>query len=462
MADVFAGLICRPPRKEYKIEELGPAHFSLGDKECCRKDFELINPLGVKIQCSHYIPLTSVPVPCVVYLHGNSGSRVDADDLVDSFLLEDISMLSLDFSGCGMSDGEYVTLGIRERHDLEAALDYLKAHEKVSKIALYGRSMGAATALLVAADKKYAGLISCMVLDSVYSSIRRVLHELAGKYVGKVPLIPWEGMIAPAVDLLRGVVRSKAGFDFDDLKLMDASRQCKAPALFGHAGGDELVFPSHTRDVHAEYGGPTMLDVFDGDHNSVRPAAFARRAVEHVKLHTRSARGQGGGGLFPATSWLGSLGLRIAATGKEIGGTVAASAHCTDSAKTRGGVKGAASPHHHACAPSTPPPQPPSPAKLDESCSTTVPGDKTDHNPPKVNAVESAVSSPERGEEKSCLCSAENGQVGDSQCGAGAYMRVTWCAVFLVGPAVATLLLAEVTSKWYEGWSEPAWWSFVG
>ena len=40
-----------------------------------------------------------VPVPVVVYLHGNSGSRMDADDLVDFYLEHNISVFSVDFSG---------------------------------------------------------------------------------------------------------------------------------------------------------------------------------------------------------------------------------------------------------------------------------------------------------------------------------------------------------------------------
>ena len=35
------------------------------------------------------------PVPCVVYLHGNSGSRLDADDLVDVFLAEQVLVVCM-------------------------------------------------------------------------------------------------------------------------------------------------------------------------------------------------------------------------------------------------------------------------------------------------------------------------------------------------------------------------------
>lgn len=103
------------------------------------------------------------PVPCVIYLHGNSGSRIDADDIVDSYLAERIAVFSIDFGGCGLSEGEYVTLGWRERDDLECVLDYLSGDKNTACIALFGRSMGAATALLVASDDRSVWNNACSI-----------------------------------------------------------------------------------------------------------------------------------------------------------------------------------------------------------------------------------------------------------------------------------------------------------
>lgn len=59
-----------------------------------------------------------------------------------------------------LQGGNYVTLGHMERSDLECVLDYLGQREWVSCIALYGRSMGAATALLVASSDRSCRTIS--------------------------------------------------------------------------------------------------------------------------------------------------------------------------------------------------------------------------------------------------------------------------------------------------------------
>ena len=78
-----------------------------------------------------------------------------------------VDLLAFDFSGCGNSEGDYVTLGWKEVDDLHAILQHLASAGKTSKVVLWGRSMGAATALLY---KKEAPLpISAVILDSGFS-----------------------------------------------------------------------------------------------------------------------------------------------------------------------------------------------------------------------------------------------------------------------------------------------------
>jgi hypothetical protein len=43
--------------------------------------------------------------------------------------------------------------------------------------------------------------VKCIVLDSVYCTIGGVVREMADKYVGKVPILPFKTMIEPAVEV---------------------------------------------------------------------------------------------------------------------------------------------------------------------------------------------------------------------------------------------------------------------
>lgn len=82
-----------------------------------------------------------------------------------------------------MSEGDYISLGWHERDDLQTVIDYLRETGKVSLIGLWGRSMGAATALLHGPwDPSIAG----MVLDSPFSRLSELANEIV-YYYSKAP-----------------------------------------------------------------------------------------------------------------------------------------------------------------------------------------------------------------------------------------------------------------------------------
>ena len=75
-------------------------------------------------------------------------------------LPENITVFSLDLSGSGKSDGEYISLGWFERDDVQTVVDFLRNSETTSTIGLWGRSMGAVTALMHSdRDPSIAGIV---------------------------------------------------------------------------------------------------------------------------------------------------------------------------------------------------------------------------------------------------------------------------------------------------------------
>ena len=75
---------------------------------------------------------------------------VNARPTVRLMLPFGISVFCFDFAGSGLSDGEYVTLGAREHKDIECVVQYLRTLPTVSRVALWGRSMGAVSSILYA------------------------------------------------------------------------------------------------------------------------------------------------------------------------------------------------------------------------------------------------------------------------------------------------------------------------
>ncbi len=69
--------------------------------------------------------------------------------------------ICLGWQGSGLSDGNWVTLGAHEVEDLETVVSHLRKVYPESAIGLWGRSMGAVTALMYSQrDPSIAGVVS--------------------------------------------------------------------------------------------------------------------------------------------------------------------------------------------------------------------------------------------------------------------------------------------------------------
>ncbi|VFQ60705.1 unnamed protein product [Cuscuta campestris] len=271
MIDQFINFVIRPPRAEYNPDQyLWEKDFTLAGRKYNRHDLELKNKRGHTLQCSHYVPSSfpdDSPLPCVIYCHGNSGCRADANEAAVILLSSNITVFTLDFSGSGLSDGDYVSLGWHEKNDLKVVVTYLRSNPKISRIGLWGRSMGAVTCLLYGAeDPSIAG----MVLDSAFSNLFDLMMELVDVYKIRLPKFT----VKVAVQYMRRIIQKRAKFDIMKLDCLQVAPQTFIPALFGHAKDDRFIQPHHTDLISKSYAGDKNFIKFDGDHNSSRPQFY--------------------------------------------------------------------------------------------------------------------------------------------------------------------------------------------
>ena len=161
--------IIRPPRTTYDERHLGPRRFEFLGRTFIREDFEVHNVKDERLVCSRWAAEERPPmVPTLIFMHGNASARLEAIPQLGTLLSLGVAVVSFDFAGSGLSDGEYVTLGANERLDCRAVVTYLRAEGKTSTIAFWGRSMGAVTALLYADEDN---MVDAMVLDSPFASL---------------------------------------------------------------------------------------------------------------------------------------------------------------------------------------------------------------------------------------------------------------------------------------------------
>ena len=259
--------IIRPPRDYYRLEELGPTSFKFYGRMYTRKDFEIVDFQGKLLKVSFIEPdIKDRPndiMPCVIYMHGNSSSRVEGIRMRRYLLRYNINICCFDFEGSGYSEGEYISLGYHEKHQVKNVVDFVEKYPGVGEIGLWGRSMGAATTLIYASmDER----IKAIVADSPFTDFRRVAKETCLSQVS-VPGFLVEG----AISIIGKSVFKKNKMKINEIKPIEAVKNCKIPVIFIHAKDDEIIKFQHTLDLYNSYAGSNKkLKDVNGGHNGNR------------------------------------------------------------------------------------------------------------------------------------------------------------------------------------------------
>lgn len=287
-------LIIRPPRATYDESDLGPAEFVAGGVRATRRDLKLRTQRGVLLSCSFFSPSQDKKAeiqrfPVVVYLHGNSSSRLEACNLVGALISQRMALFCFDAAGCGQSEGEYVSLGWHERDDLAAVINFLRRLPTCGQIGLWGRSMGAATALMHSGRDSDLG---ALCLDSSFASLRQLVEELAQSkdFPWPLPVPSW--LVGAVLAIIRVRVKALADFDIEDLVPLHHARRSSAPAIFLHGRRDSFIQLRHSQQLYDAYSGSKEFIMVEGDHNSARGGQVVGHIINFFKrclrpeLHT--------------------------------------------------------------------------------------------------------------------------------------------------------------------------------
>ena len=274
--------IIRPPRDEYDEDLLIDTYFVYKNKQYQRKDYNLISSEGYIMKCSFVEPIDSyrpsIEMPVILYLHGNSSSRLEGLNNLKLLLNLDINLFVFDFPGCGLSEGEYISLGYHEKDDVKIVMDFIEKLPGVGPIGIWGRSMGAATTLLYAhTDPR----VKAICVDSPFEKFEKLAEELVIKQIN----LP-KFLIAGALKIIKGTVKGKNGLDISKLNPIDKVEKTYQPAIFIHAINDELINVEHSINLCNKYGGPKSLKCCDkGGHNSRRPKIVIKEIGEFFKKY---------------------------------------------------------------------------------------------------------------------------------------------------------------------------------
>lgn len=264
--------IIRPPRAEYDESAL-PLVLDAGDNEkYCRFPVNFQNERGQSLVGSIYYVSKYNPLnggPCIMYLHGNASSQLEGQFLVPNFCPHGLFVFCFDFAGCGESDGDYVSLGYFETQDVNFLIKTLHKQFAMGPFVLWGRSMGAATTLLV--DNPY---VIAKISDSSFTSVPDMCAAIA-----KSMSLP--SMFIPAVIwFLKKKVLQAADFDLETISPLNCPQEAPVPCVFGHAEGDKFIPFEQCRQLYDNYENPMKhIMILDGGHNSKRDLAWITLGV---------------------------------------------------------------------------------------------------------------------------------------------------------------------------------------
>jgi pimeloyl-ACP methyl ester carboxylesterase len=252
------------------------------------------------------------PHESILLLHGYTGSI--APDLVEyaPFLRRTAGVLGLDFRGHGASDDGPTTFGVVEVEDVAGALAWL-GDRGVTRVALFGSSMGGITALAAVAVLGDGRLVAA---DADPSAPRAHIDAPRPSIVAVVGDSVAPALEVPIAARLRGPARRFVAarlFDGAASILGSDPRDTEparvigivepVPVLLIHGVADTTVPIAQGRRLVA-LGGPSVQswEVEGADHgrgHATAPQDYERRVTDFLRVALRTARGEDAGAPEP-------------------------------------------------------------------------------------------------------------------------------------------------------------------
>ncbi|HEY8476112.1 MAG TPA: alpha/beta hydrolase, partial [Chloroflexota bacterium] len=230
----------------------------------------------VRFLTADRVPITAWLIPprngrIVVYLHGIGGNREQLLDRAAALAAHGYGALLLDLRAHGESGGTTTSFGVREAHDVTAALRFLRARYPSARLGALGVSLGGAAALFAASQTPH---VEALVVDSAFAALEPAVRKRMGELTG---LPSWlGGLVVRWAEWQTGVKAAAVA------PLEVVERIAPRPLLLIH-GEDDRLFPvdEHAVPLYRRAGEPRALwTVAGADHAApyvVAPETYVER-----------------------------------------------------------------------------------------------------------------------------------------------------------------------------------------
>lgn len=166
---LIARALVRPPRMTdgkaaWVLKRLSPGDLGLAYEETAFDVRDEASGAALRLS-AWWIPCPRASNRCAVLLHGYADAKVGAIAWAPTWQALGWNVLAVDLRAHGQSGGHLCTGGYFERHDVDAAINQLRARMpgQTERLALFGASFGASVAVATAALRDD---VEAVVLDS--------------------------------------------------------------------------------------------------------------------------------------------------------------------------------------------------------------------------------------------------------------------------------------------------------
>lgn len=250
------------------ITNLEPSDLGLKAEDIAFKSTD-----GVRLS-GWFIP-NSKTKSAIIVMHGYPADKANLLGIAE-FLAKDFNVFLFDFRGFGKSEGRFTTAGYLEKNDLLGAIRYLEEDKKITKVGLYGFSLGGAVALM--ADHEN---VKAIVSDSAYARLSHMSERMYNIFsILKYPLA--------YLTKIYGIVFLR--INIDDVNPADNIKNIRIPILIIHAEKDSQIPVSEAYLLHEANKKSELWIVEDAEHgvtHSVNREKYEKRVLDFFKENVK-------------------------------------------------------------------------------------------------------------------------------------------------------------------------------
>lgn len=214
----------------------------------------------------------------IIEAHGyRSTAQSDLYTSVFEYYNMGYSLLLIDNRCCNMSEGKYITFGIKESDDIISWIKYINKKYPKQDIILAGISMGATSILMSLGSIKKSMRVKKIMVDSGYISPYDEVVYCINHYFH----IPGK-LFVNMIDIW---CRVFGKFSLKDKDTITSISNSKIPILFIHGLDDDFVLPINSKLNYEKYDGDKELVLFKGASHGLSYLVDSKKYIKIIKKH---------------------------------------------------------------------------------------------------------------------------------------------------------------------------------